>query len=173
LIYRKLAKKLPVSGKPGKAGKDVCPMRTIDEGREKVYQPGGEGGGQGTGRTVLLMDDEESILEAFGNLLSMKGFRVLTARNGNEALSLYRTAMDDRKPIDVVILDLTIPDGMGGIDTMRELKQMDPGVCALISSGMPQGIVDRYASCGFAGTIPKPYRWGDLILAIDEALRRK
>ncbi|HTY14547.1 MAG TPA: response regulator [Methanoregulaceae archaeon] len=148
-------------------------MEPIEEDHERVFHSDGEGGSRATGRTVLLMDDEESILEAFGDLLSMKGFNVFTARNGNEALLLYRSAMESKKPVDVVILDLTIPGGMGGIETIKKLREMDPGVCALISSGLPQAIVGGYASYGFAGVIPKPYRWGDLILAINDVLRRK
>lgn len=148
-------------------------MRPIEEDPATVFHSGGCGGYQDTGRTVLLMDDEESILEAFGKLLSLKGFNVLTARDGNEALSLYRHALDTHKPIDIVILDLTVPGGMGGIDTMKKLREIDPGVCALISSGMPQGYGDGYGSFGFAGAIPKPYRWEELIIAINEAISRK
>ncbi len=148
-------------------------MRPVDEGHEIDFHKGGDGVSQGSGRTVLIMDDEESILEAFGNLLSMKGFRVLTARDGNEAISIYRTAMGAHQQVDVVILDLTVPGGMGGIDAMEKLRELDPDVCALISSGVSQDYGDGYEAYGFAGAIPKPYRWEDLVLAINEALRRK
>ena len=148
-------------------------MGEIDDDQKGDFHSGDEVERRYTGRTILLMDDEESILEAFGDLLAMRGFEVLTARNGIEAISLYRAAMEDHKPVDVVILDLIVPGGMGGIETMKRLKEMDPRVCALISSGLPQEAVDEYASSGFAGTMPKPYRWRDLIFAINDALHRK
>ena len=148
-------------------------MGAIDDDLKGDVHSGDEMERRFTGRTILLMDDEENILEAFGDLLAMKGFLVLTARNGNEAISLYRAAMEDRKPVDVVVLDLIIPGGMGGIETMKRLKEMDPRVCALISSGLAPVAVDDYASLGFAGTMPKPYRWRDLMLAINDALHRK
>jgi two-component system, cell cycle sensor histidine kinase and response regulator CckA len=127
----------------------------------------------GPGRTILFMDDEESILEAFGRLLTMKGYIVITARDGAEAVTLYKSAMEAGKPIDVAILDLTIPGGMGGIETIEKIKEIDPDVCALASSGLAHGIMAGYETYGFAGAIPKPYQWRDLISAIDRALKRK
>jgi CheY-like chemotaxis protein len=132
-----------------------------------LQKPGGSGG------TILFMDDEESILEAFGSLLTMKGYIVFTARDGNEAITLYRTAMEAGKPIDVAILDLTIPGGMGGIETMKKIKEIDPDVCALASSGLAHGTMAGYKAYGFAGAIPKPYQWKDLISAIDHAMMRE
>ena len=128
---------------------------------------------EGSGLNILFMDDEASILEPFGKLLTMKGFTVITARDGNEALILYRSAMEAGRPIDVAILDLTIPGGMGGIETIEKIKAIDPDVCALASSGLAHGIMAGYETYGFAGAIAKPYQWRDLISAIDHALMRE
>ncbi|HVP94509.1 MAG TPA: response regulator [Methanoregulaceae archaeon] len=125
------------------------------------------------GRTILLMDDEESILESFGRLLTMKGYTVLAARNGNEALTMYRAAKDAGNRIDVVILDLTIPGGMGGIETIGELRKIDPNVRALVSSGLSREMTMEYSRYGFAGIIPKPYQWTDLLYVIENVLMQK
>jgi DNA-binding NtrC family response regulator len=127
----------------------------------------------GSGLTILFMDDEASILDAFGGLLTLKGYNVFTARDGNEAFMLYRSAMEAGKHIDVAILDLTIPGGMGGIETIKKIKEIDPDVCALVSSGLAHGIMAGYKAYGFAGAIPKPYQWRDLISAIDHAMMRE
>jgi len=120
--------------------------------------------------TILLMDDEESILEAFSRLLTLKGYTVIPARNGNEVIAIYRSAMERGDHIDVVILDLTVPGGMGGIETMEQLVRIDPAVRALATSGFSHDALTDYARYGFAGAIPKPYQWTDLVSAINRIL---
>jgi CheY-like chemotaxis protein len=123
-------------------------------------------------RTVLLMDDEECILEAYGRLLELKGYTVLTARDGNEAIRLYGSAFSDHRKIDVLVIDLTIPHGMGGIETINLLKKIDPDVRALVSSGLSQDpILTDYSLYGFVGAIPKPYSWKDLLSAIERVIK--
>jgi CheY-like chemotaxis protein len=145
-----------------------------DKQHDRTGSPSSGPQGPGaSGRTILFMDDEESILEAFGGLLRLKGYNVVTAHDGNEAFTLYKSAMEDGKPIDVAILDLTIPGGMGGIETIMKIKEIDPDVCALASSGLAHGVMTGYKAYGFAGAIPKPYQWSDLVSAIDHAMTRE
>lgn len=127
----------------------------------------------GCHRTILFMDDEESILEAFGRLLTLKGYTVIPARDGNEALRLYRSARECGKRIDIVILDLTVPGGMGGIETIEQLRKIDPGVRALASTGFSHDAMTDYARYGFDGAIPKPYHWTDLVVAINRVLMQE
>jgi PAS domain S-box-containing protein len=108
---------------------------------------------------VLLMDDEEIILKSSGKLLKKLGYDVKCARHGQEAIELYKHARDAGKPFDAVVLDLTIPDGMGGKECVQKLKAIDPDVKAIVSSGYSnESIMARYEKYGFCAVISKPYK---------------
>lgn len=110
-----------------------------------------------TGR-ILLLDDESLILEIAGELLNYLGYTATTVESGEEAVSLYSQAMQINEPFDAVILDLTVPGGMGGKEVVRELLRCDPHVKAIISSGyMTDPIIEHYKECGFAEILTKPY----------------
>ena len=105
------------------------------------------------GARVLIMDDEETILDIVGDILNYHGFAVDFARNGEEALSLYREGN-----YDAVILDLTVPGGMGGKEAMKELLRIDPEVRAIVSSGYSNDpIMSDYRQHGFKDVIAKPF----------------
>jgi len=115
------------------------------------------------------MDDEEYILDLAVNMLEHFGFEVAGARNGEEAIQAYRRAMDEDKKFDVVIMDLTIPGGMGGRETLAGLKVVDPGVVAIVSSGYSSDpVMANFAAHGFRGVLMKPYTIEDMIQVIDE-----
>ena len=139
-------------------------------GLENYQGSGGQESGKPS-RRVLLMDDEEAILRVTGKLLGHLGYDVKLAREGREAVEASRQALESARPFDLVILDLTVHDGMGGEETLRELRQMDPDVRAIVSSGYrTDPIVSDYESHGFSGAASKPYQLDDLRRAIDEAM---
>jgi CheY-like chemotaxis protein len=117
---------------------------------------------KGTGK-ILLMDDEEFILNMAGDMLKGIGYEVECAKNGEEALDLYKKAMKNKKKYDSVILDLTIRGGMGGEETIRELLKIDPGVKGIVSSGYSDSpVLSRPREHGFIGRVGKPYRKKEL-----------
>ncbi len=126
---------------------------------------------QGQGR-VLVMDDEEIVREVLGKMLAHLGYEAELARDGDEAINLYAEAQKSGRPFAAVILDLTIPGGMGGEEVVRELLKIDPQVKALVSSGYSDDqVVADFKKYGFTGLIPKPYRITELSKALGEALK--
>ena len=109
------------------------------------------------------MDDEEMIRDIAGKILVELGYEVDYAANGSEALEKYRVRMEAGSPFDAVILDLTIPAGMGGREAIKKLLELDPGARAIVSSGYSNdSIMSEYARFGFKAVIAKPYRIADL-----------
>jgi CheY-like chemotaxis protein len=120
---------------------------------------------------ILVMDDEESIRIMASEMLSHCGYQVMLAKNGEEALTLYIQAMSTHTPFALVILDLTVPGKLGGLETLAQLRQHDPHVKALVSSGYSNDpVMANYAAHGFAGVITKPYSMIELSTRIHKIL---
>jgi nitrogen-specific signal transduction histidine kinase/CheY-like chemotaxis protein len=108
---------------------------------------------------ILVMDDESAVREVAGRMLKHIGYKdVEFAVDGAEVVKLYKAAMESGEPFTVVILDLTVPGGMGGETTIRELLKIDPGVKAIVSSGyVADPVMARYKEHGFSAVVAKPY----------------
>jgi PAS domain S-box-containing protein len=116
----------------------------------------------GEGR-VLIMDDEGIIRNAAGRALVRIGYEVEYAKDGAEAIELYTRAKDKNRPFDVVIMDLTVPGGMGGKEAIEKLISIDPDVRAIVSSGYSNdSVMSEYRRYGFKGVLSKPYSIGEL-----------
>ncbi|RMF99819.1 MAG: response regulator, partial [Nitrospirae bacterium] len=112
---------------------------------------------------VLVMDDEDVVRDFAVSALRELGCETAEARNSLEAERLYREAYESGNPFDLVILDLTVPGGHGGLEAMGLLKKIDPGVRAVVSSGYSDDMtIKNYREFGFSGVLPKPYRLADL-----------
>ena len=113
------------------------------------------------------MDDDEMILELAGQMLRFMGHAVTPCRDGRECLDLYEKAMIDKAPYDLVIMDLTIPGGMGGSKAIRKLLEIDPLARAIVSSGYSNDpVMAEYAEHGFKAVVVKPYQMEDLNRAV-------
>jgi two-component system, cell cycle sensor histidine kinase and response regulator CckA len=120
---------------------------------------------------VLHMDDEEMILQITKEMLENLGYEVETAADGNETIKKYVEARNSGVPFDIVILDITIPGGMGGKETILRLLEIDHGVKAIVSSGYSNDpVMAMFGQYGFAGVIAKPYRMAELNDAIKRVL---
>jgi two-component system, cell cycle sensor histidine kinase and response regulator CckA len=129
------------------------------ESPSKGHQPAG----QMKKGSVLIMDDEESILQVTGKMLSILGYNVACARHGGEAVELYAQSLEKGEPFEVIIMDLTIRGGLGGKATIIALRQLNPDVRAIVSSGYSNDpIMAEFRSFGFSGILMKPYKIEDL-----------
>ncbi len=112
---------------------------------------------------ILVMDDEEIVRETIGEMLKHLNYEVEHAIEGNEAIELYRQAKESGKSFDAVILDLTIPGGMGGKQAIKKLIEIDPEVKGIVTSGYTDdSIIIDYTKYGFIGSISKPYNFKQL-----------
>lgn len=120
----------------------------------------------GEGR-ILIMDDEEIVRDVLATMLRDIGYGVGIAKDGVEAIELYKKAKESGEPFDAVILDITIPGGMGGREAIKRLHEIDPGVKAFVSSGYSNDpIMSAYGKYGFIGVIAKPYNIIELVDAL-------
>jgi PAS domain S-box-containing protein len=127
---------------------------------------------KGTGR-VLVMDDETAMREILGAMLSSMGYEVTYAIDGWEALDLASDAIRRHKPFTAVFMDLTIPGGMGGRETIGQLRQIDPGVPAFVVSGYSENpVMSDPARYGFVGKLQKPFRKSELSEVLNNYLSR-
>ncbi len=112
---------------------------------------------------ILVMDDEAMVREVLGMMLLTLGYEAKFARDGGEAIELFSQAQGSAEPFAAVILDLTVPGGMGGREAMAKLLKIDPQVKAMVSSGyFDDPIMADFQKYGFAGVIAKPYKVAEL-----------
>ncbi|MDH5430025.1 MAG: ATP-binding protein, partial [Nitrospirota bacterium] len=124
----------------------------------------------GKGR-ILVMDDEDEIQEVLGKMLEHLGFEVDFSHDGEEALRSYSASLQDGRPYAATILDLTIPGGMGGKETLRQMKAIHPEAAVIVSSGYSNDpVLARFQEFGFSGVIAKPYNLLDLSKVLSQIL---
>lgn len=117
------------------------------------------------------MDDEPLVQDLLKEMLGSLGHDVLQARDGQEAINMYSQHRFSGRPVDAVIMDLTIPGGMGGKDTIRELLKIDPEAKVVVSSGYSNDpVMSDFRHYGFKAAISKPFSLAELNNALTEAL---
>ncbi len=130
------------------------PASIKETGMEEAAQPHASASRE----SILTMDDEEMIRDAASEILEHLGYQVESSKNGEEAIEKFIEAKRSGRSFDVVILDLTVDNGMGGAETMKKLKEIDPGVIGIVSSGYAEeNLLENYREFGFSGAVAKPY----------------
>ncbi len=120
---------------------------------------------------ILIMDDEEIIRDVAEQMLEQLGYDVLSAKDGVEAIEIYKREMNNNARLDVVILDLSVREGMDGNEAMSELLKIDPDITAIVSSGYsnnPEML--EYRKYGFRNFVDKPYTLKELSRVLEEVL---
>ncbi len=111
------------------------------------------------GKSILIMDDDPNVLQLLTESLRYLGHETETATDGKEALAKYRQALENGRPFDAVIMDLTIPGGMGGKEALTRLLELDPRAKVIVSSGYSKDdTITNYKRYGFCASLPKPYK---------------
>lgn len=123
---------------------------------------------------VLVLDDEPALRTLAVRMFAHLGCEAETAGDGDETVRLFEEARRLGRPFDLVVLDLTIPGGTGGLDTLGRLRAIDPSVRAIVSSGYSTDpVMASHRKYGFAATLPKPYTPAELARALTSALHEK
>ena len=119
---------------------------------------------------ILIMDDEQFVQDISKQMLGRLGHEVLQAKNGREAIEIIKDHRSCGRPFDVIIMDLTIPGGMGGKDAIQEILKIDPDVKAVVASGYSNDpVMADYRQYGFKASIAKPFLLAELNRALTEA----
>lgn len=116
------------------------------------------------------MDDEDLVRNVAGKMLEFLGYEVALAREGGEAVDIFRNRLAAGTPFHAVILDLVIPGGMGGAQALEELKRIDPAVKGIFSSGYGETAPDGMTLAGHAAIIGKPYELKKLRETLERVL---
>lgn len=120
---------------------------------------------------ILVMEDEELVRDLASELLRVLGYEAGFAKDGTETIAVYENALRSGRPFDAVIMDLTIPGGMGGKETILRLLRIDPAVKAIVSSGYSNDpVMAEHEFHGFKGVLPKPYNGDDLSSVLKQVL---
>ncbi len=110
-------------------------------------------------RRILLMDDEQMILDIVSRMLSHLGYEVTTCTDGSQAIAAFAKAKSQGEPFDIVMMDLVIPNGVGGQDAVHTIKKLDPGARVIASSGhLEHPVMLDHKKFGFNATLEKPYK---------------
>jgi len=120
---------------------------------------------------ILVMDDEEIIRDVTSKMLKRLGYYVQTVSDGSQAIDLYKQSIDAGEPFDIILMDLTVPGGMGGKESVKEILKIDPMATVVVSTGYAEDpVIINYSEYGFKGIIIKPYILSKLEKVLNQVL---
>jgi CheY-like chemotaxis protein len=123
---------------------------------------------------ILVMDDEQIILEVTHEVLNFLNYDAMFASDGQTAIDLYKKEKKAGAPFDIVILDLSVQTGMGGKETIEELRKFDPAVKGIVSTGFVNDpVVENFSQYGFSGKLTKPYKISDLKEILEQLMKKQ
>jgi len=160
---------LGASGKQGTEFTIHLPSSGKEAGTEtSIFQSFAGGNGR-----VLVMDDEVSVRDVITEILDQHGYSTLTAEDGLTAVEMYIKSLDEGDPFDVVITDITVPGGMGGVEAAHRILSIDPSARIIVASGYSNNTaMANFREHGFIDSITKPFRMDVLLEAVSKAVGR-
>jgi len=139
----------------------------------ETKQPEGKGTDIEQTARILVMDDEEIIRNLATAMLERSGFSVETSADGQQAIEMYKQALESGNAFDVVIMDLTIPGGIGGKKAIKNILKIHPEARVIVSSGYSNDpVMTNYAEYGFHGIVAKPYTRRELLEVLNRILEK-
>ncbi|WP_051305411.1 isochorismatase family protein [Desulfogranum mediterraneum] len=171
-IINKHGGRINVESEPGKGTTFTLYLPVSDlKQLPEAEQAGAEPSASRRSARIVVMDDDRMIRETSVNMLQLMGFEVESAVDGNQLIEMYKQEMDMGESFDVVIMDLTVPGGLGGKEAIKEILEIDPEVRAIVSSGYANDpVMANYSEYGFKDIVAKPYTISDLSEVLNRVL---
>ena len=157
-VIRRHGGRITVSSEVGEGTEFIILLPAVPESA-KISEGTGDNAFPGArGLRIMVMDDEEVVRDVAQSMLEHLGYTVETIPDGKKAVERYIDAHKHSNPFDLIIMDLTIPGGMGGAEAMKEILKFDPDAKAIVSSGYSESpVMSNYSAFGFSGVMAKPY----------------
>jgi len=169
-IVKKHGGTIDLSSTVGEGSRFTIYIPAADE-KEKGESPATREPAPAGGHRILILDDEPGIREVLHTILTKQGYQVDAVADGKDAISFYKEGLEKDTPYDLVIVDLTIPGGMGGLPAFQQIRKMDPYVRGLVSSGYSSDpVMADFRAYGFSGVIQKPYSLEEVTTLVRELL---
>lgn len=170
-IIKKHGGHISFESQPGAGTTFILLLPTAAEAIPEPLYPEISPTGPATKR-ILVMDDEEMVREVISGILEARGYQVECLENGESTLRRYREEFNGPHPFSAVIMDLTLPGGMGGKDTLQLLRAVDPAVRAIVISGYSNDpVMADHKRFGFTAALPKPFRDQELLNTLEKVLK--
>jgi len=172
-IIKKHGGHISVSSSPGKGTTFTILIpgcgEPVNEELKEAHAPGYAQGSY----SILVVDDDEMVRELAEITLKRLGYTVVCCKNGAAAVSLYRSAREEGMPFSLVIMDLTIPGGMGGVEAARQILSIDQEAQLIVSSGYSDDpVMANYSDYGFCASLEKPYNVEEISSILQKTKRR-
>jgi CheY-like chemotaxis protein len=129
---------------------------------------------QTTTSRILVLEDDPLVRSLIVRNLSSQGYEITETAEGSDTVRVYQESLMSGRRFDLVILDLSIPNGIGGVRTMEKLRHLDPEVTAIVSSGYSDDpVMAKPAAYGFAAVLPKPYEPADMLRLVKSVITQR
>lgn len=164
---------ISVDSELGKGTKFTVYLPAAVSPRLETKQPSTESSPLGQTERILVMDDDEVIRKVVTKMLESNGYMVETVPDGKQAIEMYKQSFNSKQPIEVVVMDLTIPGGIGGKEAIKDILEIDPKAVVIVSSGYSNDpVMANHAEYGFKGIISKPYTRKELLEVLNKVRKK-
>lgn len=170
-IIKKHGGHISFESKPGEGTTFIFLLPAAVEAKKEPVSPEISPAGPAA-KKILVMDDEEMVREVIAGILEARGYQVECRENGESTLRRYQEELHQGQPFSAVIMDLTLPGGMGGKDILQLLRAIDPAVRGIVISGYSNDpVMADYKRFGFTAALPKPFRDEELLAVLEKVLK--